>query len=115
MTGSYEVDFDGEPERTADGFRMQGEVEVDSTTAPTRNFTDVTVVLYDENRSVIERVPLGTMSTDSEYYPERRSVNIITTKQPTYVRIESPEFEEGDIDVEGYQWTGSYYKSEYID
>jgi hypothetical protein len=112
--GSYGVDFDGVPERTVEGFRMQGQVAVDPTTAPTRNFTDVTIVLYDQNWSVIERVPLGPMSTDSEYYPERRSVNITTAQQPAYVRIESPEFEEGDVAVEGYRWTGSYYKSVYI-
>lgn len=113
--GSISIDYDGAPERTAEGFRMQGHVEVDGTAGPTRNFTDVAVVLYDRNRSVIKRVELGTMSTDPDHYPYRRPVNITTTQAPVYILIESPDFWQEGVSTIGFRWTGDRYERDYVD
>lgn len=113
--GSYEVDFDGAPERTTDRFQMHGEVEIDSTTATERNFSDVSIVLYDQNESLIGRVPVGTLSTTPEHYPVGSSVNITDDHPPTYILIESPNFWNGDVAVTAYRWTGNQYEEAHIE
>lgn len=94
---------------------MQGHVEVGVTAAPMRNFTDVSVVLYTKNGSVIKRVKLGAMSTDPDHHPFRQPVNITTAQQPTYVLIESLDFWQGDVSVTAFRWTGDRYTDYWIE
>ncbi|MFC6992716.1 hypothetical protein ACFQH3_13770 [Haladaptatus sp. GCM10025707] len=84
------VEFSGDIERIDGQFRMAGTVFVDGTNR--RDVTDVAVVLYDENQTVIDRMPVGSISSHSEGpYPTRQPVNITTDRLPTYVIIESPD------------------------
>ncbi|GAA3879127.1 hypothetical protein [Haloarcula argentinensis] len=105
----YEVDLDGIPERNDGGFEMHGEVEVADTTAPVRNFTDVSLKFYDNDMSEITQINLGRMSTDSSVAPIRRSFNISLDQQPTYIILESPDFWNSDVSVGAYRWNGGSY------
>lgn len=110
----HEIDFDGTVERVDGTFRMDGQVEVDIGTAPPQNFSDVAVVLYDSNRSAITEVPLGPMSTNSSISPSRKSVNITSDTQPTFVVVESPDFWQDDLQTIAYHWTGDRYDRYFI-
>lgn len=110
----HEIHFDGPVERVEGSFHMQGQVDISLGAAPHRNFTDVQVVLYDQDQCVQNRVALGDMSTDPSVAPRQRAVNITTDDLPTYVLIESPDFWEGNLPVVAYRWTGERYERYFI-
>lgn len=117
----HEIDFDGTVERSDDSFQIDGQVEVDSGTGPTRNFSRVSVVLYETPGSVSERIRLGEMSTDSSVAPKRRPVNISRNTTPEYVLIESPDFWEDNRLVDGldgvmaFRWNGDKYERYWVE
>lgn len=108
---AHAIDFDGTVERSDGTFRMDGQVEVDAGAAPTRNFTDVSVVLYGAPGEVLERVHLGTMSTDSSVAPKRRPIDVVRDLSPEYVVVESPDFWDGGrTAVVAFRWNGERYE-----
>lgn len=102
----HDVDFDGTIEVEQERFVMDGNVSVGIGAAPDATFQDVTVVLYDENKEEIRRVPVGKLSTTPP--PLTQRINITTDRIPEYVVIESPDFWEADttVYVSGYERPG---------
>lgn len=94
-------------------FHMDGQIGVGTGAAPHQNFSDVTVVLYDADKGVIERVSVGALSTSPSYGPTARTVNITTDRVPTYVVIDSRDFWTGqtEVHVEGYELVNGSYRS----
>ena len=106
--GRNSVDFSGSVERTDGQFRMAGELRIDGTNS--RDMDGVTVVLYGKNQSVLQKVPIGSLSSHSEgKYPTALSVNITTEQAPTYVIIESPTINSGEVPSEAFYWDGDRY------
>lgn len=110
----HEVHFDGSVERVNGSFQMQGQVDISVGAAPTRTFTDVRVILYGQNETIVEQMPLGTMSTNASIAPRQRQVNITADRLPKYVLIESPDFWDGNLPVVAYRWTGERYKTYFV-
>ena len=80
----HDVDFDGTIEVKQERFVMDGNVSVGIGAAPDATFQDVTVVLYDENKEEIRRVPVGKLSTTPP--PLTQRINITTDRIPKYIR-----------------------------
>lgn len=93
-------------------FYLQGGVSVGVGAQPDVNFSDISIVLYSSNKEVIRSVEIGRLSTNPEYAPLERRVNITTKQVPEYVLIESPEFWGGkaNIEVYAYQRTSDGYE-----
>lgn len=102
----HDVDFDGTIEVENNQFVMDGNVSLGQGAAPDATFENVTVVLYDENKTVIRRVPVGKLSTTPP--PLSQRINITTDTIPIYVVIESSDFWQSDttVYVNGYKRPG---------
>lgn len=113
---NYEVDFDGTATWSDNQFHLEGEVEADLTAAPNRTYEDVSIALYHENKTIINRTNIGELSTNGTNIPIRHPVNIMSEQRPIYVIIESPDFwgEEPPTSVEAFTWTGDRYYSYYV-
>lgn len=92
-------------------FVMKGDISVGTGAAPDQNFSDVTVVLYDERKQVVKRVRIGNLSTNPAYYPTAKRINITSETIPTYVVIESPDFwtSETPLEIEGHNLENGTY------
>jgi hypothetical protein len=110
----YSISFNVETNQSDDGLRHQIYVKVQHTTAPTQNFSNVSIVFYDSNQSVIKRVHLGTISSDGNVAPSHFERNITTNNQPAYIVVESPDFWESEVSVQAARWTGEYYTMYWI-
>jgi hypothetical protein len=99
----HDVDFDGTIEVENNQFVMDGNVSLGQGAAPDATFENVTVVLYDANKTVIKRIPVGNLSTTPP--PLSQRINITTDTIPTYVVIDSPDFWQSDttVYVNGYK------------
>lgn len=114
------VQFSGDIERVDGQFHMVGTVLIDGTNK--RDVTDVAVVLYDANQTVIGRIPVGSLSSHSEGpYSTRQPINITTDRLPAYVLIESPSIWTNGADIwtngvpsRGYRWTGDLYTEYWV-
>lgn len=93
----HDVDFSGTIEVEHDQFVMDGNVSVGIGAAPDATFESVTVVLYDEKKEVIRRIPVGELSTTPP--PLTQRINITSEIIPTYVLIESPNFWQSNTTV----------------
>jgi hypothetical protein len=96
------VHADG-PVHVQDGtFQMEGVVTIGAA-GESLAYHDVRVVLYDENRTVLTVVELGTLSTDPRVGPRSRPLNVTSDVVPAYVHVESRSFwRHGDVRVEGF-------------
>lgn len=115
--GSHEIDFAGTVEQKNGSFQMVGEVRVISGAAQTRNYSAVSVVLYESPGTVAERIRLGKMSTDSSVAPTQRPINLTRELTPEYVLIESLDFwDDDELDaVIAFRWTGEEYEMYFVD
>lgn len=96
-----EVSFVDNVTTTNDTFRLQGNLYFDAQAGGHNNYSDVSIVLYDEHRRPIERVSVGRMSTNPEWGPTEYRVNVTAETVPTYVVVESPDFWTGnEIEVD---------------
>lgn len=101
----HEVDYTGAIERTENGFRMNGTVEIIGGTATDRNFSSVSVTLYNSERVAYRSFDLGRFSTNPSWGLVRKQINLSASTQPKYVVIESPGFwGETDILTMGFVW-----------
>lgn len=81
-------------------FHLEGELELGRGAGSDQNYSDISVVLYDGNRSEIESVEVGRMSTNPGWGTTRRPITVTSGTVPTYVVVESPDFwKEGEIEV----------------
>lgn len=108
----HSVYFSGTVEAEDGQFIMDGNVSVGIGAAPDATFDSVTVVLYDENKEEIRRVPVGELSTTPP--PLTQPINITADRIPEYVVIESPDFWTSDatLSIIAYErpGDGSRYK-----
>ena len=90
---NHSVFYDGTFAAENGTFRMNGTVSVHSGASDDRTYRNVHVVLYDEDRQLIDAFPVAPLSTlnHTESPVEGRSDVI-----PTYVVIESPDFWTGE-------------------
>lgn len=102
----HDIDFDGTVEVKDNQFVMDGNVSLGIGAAPDATFENVTVVLYDENKEEIRRVPVGELSTTPP--PLSQRINITTDRIPEYVVIKSPDFWNSDTTV----YMSGYKRSE---
>lgn len=105
-------EFSGNVSESERGFRMTGDLFVSLQAAPHHNYSDVSPVLYDRTKREIETIPLGDMSTNPNWGPTKRRVNITTDERPRYVIVRSPDFwEDNDVQVISFViQNGDYYE-----
>jgi len=93
-------------------FRLDGNVSIGIGAQPDANFSEVRVVLYSAEGTVIESHEVGRLSTNPDSGPLKRRVNITAGEIPEYVLIQSPEFWSSSVNIEvlAYQRTSDGYK-----
>lgn len=113
-TSVHQADFQGTIERTDQGFRMNGTVMIDRGSSSDHNFSHVTVTLYSADKTAYRRIDLGNLTSQPNWGPNRKQVNITSGRQPKYVVIESPGlYEAENVRLKGFVWNGTkgYYTS----
>lgn len=80
-----------------------------------RDVADVVVVLYEADRTVIDRVSVGGVSRYPEGpHPTEQPVNVTTDRLPTYVIIESPDIWSNGVPSEAFRWNGDEYAEYWV-
>lgn len=101
----HHVDHTGGEISATDGtFHMNGNIAVGIGNQPHQNYSKVAVVLYDNQKNVIKRVPVGDLSTLESVAPLSQPINVTSDRIPKYITIESPDFwtQDGTLYVESY-------------
>lgn len=75
-------------------------------------FSNVSVVLYDENKDVINRKTIGDLDASD---PNPTNITINSTEDPKYIILESPDFWNKDVPVvvAGYVLLDDGYYGQY--
>lgn len=106
----HEIGYSGQIGVTNGSFHMDGEFFIAQGTASDITFRDTRVVIYDDQRRVLEQLPVGDISTDPDVAPFRRPVNFTSEHIPAYIIYESPDFwKDNDVPTRAFKWTGEEY------
>lgn len=93
-------------------FVMSGNVSLTGR-EPEVTYTSVEIVLYDRQKNVIKRVPVGTLSLSNEREESTEPVQFTSDEIPEYVVIASPDFWSTDVRLEVVSYEYSNQTGEY--
>lgn len=107
-SGSPMVQFEGNFNSSGSNFGMEGTVRDTSITSDPPTYRNVTIYLYAEDGTLIQRVPVGTLDEGAE-------VSISSDEVPEYVILDSPDFYGGEVEVGYYTRRESTWAEEIVD
>lgn len=93
-------------------FVMAGNVSLTGR-EPDVTYDSVEIVLYDNQKNVIKRVPVGTLSLSRGNEDSTESVHFTSEIVPKYVVITSPDFWSTDVRLEVVSYEYSNQTGEY--
>jgi hypothetical protein len=97
------IQFDGTFD-TSDGFHMDGEIETSGGVSPKESYRNVVVCLYFNETDQIVRERVGDLQADDQL-----SVSITSSRIPTYIVINSPDFWHPQNEVDYYERSDGLY------
>lgn len=89
-------------------FYFDGTITISSGAVPPQSYQNVMIVLYNDEKRVIKRVAVGTLSSE-EANKSSQAVQFRSKERPRYLVIQSPNFwTDGEkLEVQSYEYVPS--------
>lgn len=104
------ISFNGNMNTSESGFNMDGVLVAQGGIPDQDTYSNVSVVLYSNNSTIIKEKPIGDLASEG-----RINVSINASESPQYIVFNSPEFWQGNNQVEYYVRNNGRYGIKYAE